>query len=58
MTICKRWMEDANAATKMRPSASEKISSKSGMTARSEGVRPGTVAFVESEVSASTPSCP
>jgi hypothetical protein len=38
--------------------ASAKISSKAGITARSEGVRPGTVAFVESESSASTPSCP
>ena len=31
----------------MRPFASEKISSNAGITARSDGVRPGTVAFVE-----------
>ena len=40
------------------PGVCSKISSNAGITSRSEGVLPGTVEFVESESSASTPASP
>ena len=59
LTTC--WMREiseAKVATMMRPLASRNTSSKAASTTRSEGVKPGRSALVESESSASTPRPP
>ena len=58
MTCWIRWMCDANDVTITRPCAWRTMSRSAAPTVRSEGVRPGRSALVESASSRATPASP
>ena len=58
IVCCRRWMWDENVVTMTRPGASPTILRSDAPTVRSDGVRPGRSAFVESAMSSATPSLP
>ncbi len=58
IACCTRWTFDANDVTNTRPVRSGMICRNASPTIRSDGVKPGRSAFVESPSTRSTPRLP